>query len=62
MFKNPYSVDGKLIKNRTELATFLIRNFKKSLELLDNGLLSFIESEMNDLYTKFIEVSNSGEK
>lgn len=61
MFKNPYNIEGKIIKNRTELAAFLKKNFKKGVELLDNGLLTFIESEMNDLYAKIIELSKEYE-
>lgn len=62
MFKKPFILDGKEFSEKSSLAQYLKRNFKKVVAyILDDTLYSFLQEELPELYHRVIELSKDYE-
>ena len=62
MFKNAFLIDGKELKERSSLAQYLKKNFRKSLAFLsDDSLYLFLQNELPELYNHIIDLTKDYE-
>ena len=62
MFNKVLLLDGKEFKDRKSLAQYLIKNFRKSVNFLnDEGLYVFLKEEISELYNHLMGLTNEFE-
>ena len=62
MFSEAFVLDGKEFRERSSLAFYLKKNFKKSLTYLsDDTIFMFLKKELPELYEHILELSKDFE-